>query len=97
MARNWRCALGELDLVAWHGRTLVFVEVKARSSGQAGSPEDAVDHRKRRRLVRLAEAYLSGLRGETPPCRFDVVAVDLGGLVPRLRHIRDAFTADGPP
>ena len=95
-ARNWRCPLGELDLVAWHGRTLVFVEVKARASGEAGSPEDAVDGRKQKRLIRLAQAYLLGLSGETPPCRFDVVAVDLGGIIPRVRHLQDAFTADTP-
>ncbi len=73
----------------------MFVEVKARSGSTAGSPEEAVDLRKRQRIVRLARAFLAGLAGETPPCRFDVVAVDLEGVVPRLRHLVDAFTADG--
>jgi putative endonuclease len=94
VARNWRCPHGELDLVARHGDTLVFVEVKTRASRAAGSPEEAVDRRKQARLVRLAQAYLARLGGEPPPCRFDVVAVEGSRLVPRLRHLRAAFRAD---
>ena len=93
-ARNWRCPHGELDLVARDGDTLVFVEVKTRTSRAAGAPEEAVNHAKRRRLVRLAQAYLARLGGEPPPCRFDVVAVEGSRLVPRLRHLRAAFRAD---
>ena len=94
-ARNWRCSLGELDIVAWHGSTLVFVEVKARTGRSAGLPEEAVDRRKQARLVRLAEAFLATLHGEEPPCRFDVVAVELDAFPPRARHHQDAFRADG--
>jgi putative endonuclease len=94
-ARNWRCPLGELDIVAWDRDTLVFVEVKARSGTSAGAPEEAVDARKQARLVQLAQAYLARSRGPTPPCRFDVIAVEGGGLWPRLRHLRAAFRADG--
>jgi putative endonuclease len=94
-ARNWRCPLGELDIVARHGDTLVFVEVKARHGRSAGSPQEAVDARKRARLVRLAQAYLAGLHGDAPPCRFDVVTVEGGRLSPRIRHLRAAFRADG--
>jgi putative endonuclease len=93
-ARNWRCPAGELDIVARRGKTLVFVEVKTRRGGAAGPPEDAVDERKRRRLVLLARTYLSRFSGEPPPCRFDVIAVDLAAFVPRLRHLRAAFRAD---
>lgn len=95
-ARNWRCSLGEIDLVCEHRGTLVFVEVKARSSLAAGGPEDAVTPGKQARLVRLATAYLAGREGTPPPCRFDVVAVDGSGLLPSVRHIRDAFRADPP-
>jgi putative endonuclease len=94
-ARNWRCPLGELDIVAWDSDTLVFVEVKARSGTSAGTPEEAVDARKKARLVQLAEAYLARRHGPTPPCRFDVIAAEGGGLFPRLRHLRAAFRADG--
>ena len=94
-ARNWRCPLGELDIVAWDRDTLVFVEVKARSGTSAGAPEEAVDPRKRARLVRLAQAYLARRRGPTPPCRFDVIAVEGRRPLPRIRHLRSAFRADG--
>jgi len=92
--RNWRCPLGELDIVAWDGDTLVFVEVKTRASSAVGAPEDAVTVHKRRRLVRLAQAFLAQRGSDLPPCRFDVVAVDTGKPWPRLRHFRNAFQAE---
>ena len=93
-ARNWRCALGEIDIVAWDGETLVFVEVKARAGRSAGSPEEAVTGAKQRRLVGLARAYLGKRRGEPPPSRFDVVAVELVAPWPHIRHLNSAFRAD---
>lgn len=73
----------------------MFVEVKARTGRSAGLPEEAVDRRKQVRLVRLAQAYLATLHGDEPPCRFDVVAVELDAFPPRVRHHQDAFRADG--
>jgi putative endonuclease len=93
VARNVRSRLGELDLVARDGETLVFVEVKTRRDGSFAAPELSVTAAKRRKLWRLAEAYLQGLPEPHPPCRFDVVAVLLPeGGGPEIRHIRDAFT-----
>jgi putative endonuclease len=94
-ARNWRCPLGEIDIVAWDRDTLVFVEVKARTGTSAGAPEEAVNARKQARLIQLAQAYLSRRRGEMPPCRFDVIAVERRRPLPRIRHLRAAFRADG--
>jgi putative endonuclease len=94
-ARNWRCPLGELDVVAWDRDTLVFVEVKTRSGSTAGSPEEAVDPRKQARLVQLAQAYLAHVRGPAPPCRFDVVTIRARRPFPMIRHLRAAFRADG--
>ncbi len=94
-ARNWRCPLGEIDIVASKGDTLVFIEVKARTGAGAGSPEEAVTAAKQRRLVQLANAYLARRHGETPACRFDVIAVEGGRGLPRIRHLRAAFRADG--
>jgi len=88
---NLRTAGGELDLVAWEGPVLVFVEVKGRGGGHAGAPEEAVDLRKRRRLAQAAQAYLASLEGTEPLCRFDVVAVEFGKGRPVIRHLRDAF------
>ncbi len=93
-ARNWRCSLGEIDIVARDRRTLVFVEVKARSGTSVGPPEEAVDARKQRRLVQLAQAYLAKHAAQTA-CRFDVIAISGRLPAPRIRHLRDAFRADG--
>ena len=91
VTRNWRCPLGELDLVMRDGDTIVFVEVKTRSSPTAGQPEEAVGREKQRRIFRLAQAFLAAQRLREVPCRFDVVAVSFTGLVPRLRHVPAAF------
>jgi putative endonuclease len=93
-ARNWRCPLGEIDIVAWDRETLVFVEVKSRTGAAAGAPEVAVNQQKRARLVQLAQAYLARRRGEPPPCRFDVIAVEARRWFPRIRHLCGAFRAD---
>jgi len=65
---------GEIDLIAWHGDVLVFIEVKTRRSLQ-WSPAEAVDLRKRRQLLLLAQAYLDKHRLDGVACRFDVVEV----------------------
>lgn len=89
VARNWRCRFGEIDIVAREGDTLVFVEVKARSTGGFGGPEGAVDRRKQGRLVAAARCFISKTGAELP-VRFDVVTF-LGGSV---RLYRDAFRVD---
>ncbi len=69
VGRNLRRGRGELDLVAWDGGILVFVEVRGRAPGACALPEETVDPRKRARLVSAAEANLAGLDA-APPCRF---------------------------
>jgi putative endonuclease len=93
LARNLRSRLGEIDLLARDGQTLVFVEVKARRGSSGDPPEAAVDARKRARLARLALGYLAARRLGERSCRFDVVAVSLdeAGAVTSTRHIRGAF------
>jgi putative endonuclease len=94
VARNARAEGVELDLIALRGRVCVFVEVKTRSGTAAGAPEEAVDARKRRRLVRGAIAWLHAQRASHLRARFDVIAVatTLGGGY-RLRHWPAAFDA----
>lgn len=93
IARNWRCSSGEIDVVAVEGQTLVFVEVKTRSSLAFGDPAEAVHAAKASRLRALALRWLA----EHPDprrreVRFDVVAVvRLGPDGPTVRHIRAAF------
>lgn len=92
IATNWRCPFGELDLVAWHGECLVFIEVRTRRNQKAGTPEESVTPAKQQRLSNLAEAFLQArpdlrdTKGEIPPCRIDLVAIELGagGLLSRL-------------
>ena len=97
LARNLRSRLGEIDLLARDGPTLVFVEVKTRRSAPGDPPEAAVDFRKRARLTRLALGYLAARRLGERSCRFDVVGVSLdeaGGVI-GLRHLEHAFDLDG--
>jgi putative endonuclease len=90
LERGWRSPLGQIDLIARDGDTIVFIEVKTRSTGDFGLPEEAVTDKQRRRIVRAALAYLKRLPGH-PPARFDVVAIDDAGP----RHYKDAFPAEG--
>ena len=87
-------ARGEIDVIAWDGEYLVFVEVKTRraASGQQGTPTEAIDARKQKQLTRLAMAYLAKHNLDDVPCRFDVVAVirPRSGLA-RFTLLRDAF------
>lgn len=94
--RNCRSRWGELDVVAYDGDTLVFIEVKARRAVQFGDPAHAVDRRKQRRIVRLAQRYLIRRRLGEPPCRFDIVVVDeRSAWTPRVEVITNAFDASG--
>ena len=97
VARGYRGAIGEIDLVAVDRRTVVFVEVKTRTSHEAGHPADAVDEAKQRRLTRLALAYMK--RHDLLECaaRFDVVAVTWRekNSRPRIEHFIGAFEAVG--
>ena len=90
--RNWRCRAGEIDVVARDGRTLVFVEVKARSGLQYGDPAEAVTRVKARRIHGLAAQWLAEQR---PPgswdLRFDVVSVLRTTREPEVLLLRGAF------
>lgn len=89
---NYRCKLGEIDIIAKDGVTLVFVEVKTRSDSAFGSPAAAVTIRKQRQICRAAQCYLAehGLFGT--PARFDVIAIYLGkNGRQHIELITDAF------
>ena len=86
--RNYRCRLGEIDLVAREDATTVFVEVRQRASSAFGGAAASITSAKRQRLVRAARHYLSRLR-TLPQCRFDALLIE--GDPPRIDWIRDAF------
>ena len=95
--RNWACPAGEIDLVARDGDTIVFVEVKTRTSLDAGLPEEAVDEQKRHRYEILAAHYLKAHDVEEAPVRFDVVALLVVASDRALvRHHFNAFGASEP-
>jgi len=92
LERRWRCRLGEIDLVARQGEVLVVVEVKARSREDYGLPIDAVDRAKRRKLSKLARAYLKAKNLRDTNVRFDLVGVTFtGGKRPRVDVFPDAL------
>ncbi len=97
LGRNVRVGRGEIDLITRRRRVLAFVEVKARRTSEYGSPEDAVDARKRRQVARLAGLWLAArpwaLVG-VEEVRFDIVAVDAAQQPPAIRHLEAAFTMD---
>jgi len=81
MDRNWRCREGELDLVVRKVRTIVFCEVKTRSSDAFGTPEEAISHDKRDRIRRLAARWLETSPVRPRQIRFDVAAILDGDLL----------------
>jgi putative endonuclease len=91
LERNYVTPLGEIDLIAKEGKTVVVVEVKTRRGSRFGAPQEAVNPGKQGRLRRLADYYLKqkGLTGN--PVRFDVVAVTLADNVPQVEIIQNAF------
>ena len=92
--RNVRSGGVEIDLVAARGGVVAFVEVKTRRTRSHGSPELAVDARKRARLVRGAAAWLHERRRRARTVRFDVIAVETDGRDAwRVRHLEGAFDA----
>jgi len=90
LARNWRCRWGELDIIATERdhSSVVFVEVKARTTTEFGGIEEAVTPEKARRLRRLASVWLAEQDSRWPDVRIDVVGVRLGGRQPELVHLK---------
>ncbi len=76
LSRRYRTRFGEIDIVCRDGETIVFVEVKARTSARYGEPAEAVTLHKQTRVTAMAEDYLARRHLHGVPCRFDVVAVE---------------------
>jgi putative endonuclease len=93
LERNFRCDMGEVDIIARNGKVLVFVEVKTRAYDDP-TPEEQVNDVKRHQLTKAARFYLSRFGSPAPAARFDVVAIVWPtGREPQIRHTSDAFEA----
>ena len=86
LERNYRCSLGEVDIIAAKGEVVAFIEVKTRSDISFGQPNEAVTNERQNRYIRTAKYYFSG---KTPDCvvRFDIIEVLRG----KINHIERAF------
>jgi putative endonuclease len=91
VVRNWRCRMGELDLVLARGDMLVFCEVKTRRGSAYGGGYEAVTGRKRAKVRALAEAFMQERRDQPGAIRFDVASVALGPRGPQVELFEDAF------
>lgn len=93
--RNYRESRGELDIIAWDGDVLVFVEVRARHDDSFGDVVESIGASKRAALIRTARGYLRAHDLEEAPVRFDVVTF-AGDALERVRLYRDAFQVSDP-
>ena len=91
LKRNYRSRFGEIDIVASDGGTVVFVEVKTKTSGDYGDPVEEVTPQKMRQLASMGEEYHAFHLQRDTQCRFDVVAVDLSAAPAKITHYQDAF------
>ena len=91
--RRYRTRLGEIDIIAKDGPTIVFVEVKARMTQEFGGAAAAMTGWKQRRIARMAADYLARQKLHDCPCRFDVVAIDFDESEPRVIVYPNAFNA----
>lgn len=89
--QNYRCPLGEIDLIARDGDTLVFIEIKTRKGKSIGYAKEAVDQRKKRKISQVALYYMKSNDCCDAKSRFDVVAVCIDGKDREVEVIRDAF------
>ncbi len=87
--RNYKCKLGEIDLIARDGECLVFVEVRSRSSQKYGAPEQSITGAKRKRLQKLAQYYMCRELHKEVFCRFDLVGIEFDEheKLLRLNHL----------
>ncbi len=95
IAANYRCRLGEIDIIAEDKKYICFAEVKTRSENMRYAPSDAVDYNKRARLIAAAQLFLTDYEMKRQP-RFDIIEVYFENGEPvRLNHIINAFDGSG--
>lgn len=88
--RNWRHGKGEVDLICKKGDFIVIAEVKTRSTDFFGQPEDAVNKKKQKFLIKAADAYVNQ-KQIMLEVRYDIISIIIKGRSHTIRHIEDAF------
>lgn len=91
LAQNFHARSGEIDLVMLDKSTIVFVEVRLRSSTRFMDPLETIDQRKVRRIIRTGQAFLQQYKGPYESCRFDIVTLTGKIRSPRIDWIKNAF------
>jgi len=89
--RNYRCPMGEVDLIVLDRRVIVFVEVKTRRHERFGIPLESVHPRKQQKMIKTALWFLSEHKLHNRDARFDVVGISFTGQEPVVEHIENAF------
>ncbi|MGI5882501.1 MAG: YraN family protein [Dethiobacteria bacterium] len=92
--KNYRCPLGEIDLICRDERHLVFVEIRSSSSASIHMAAESINFRKQKKLRQLAQYYLIKEYSNPPPCRFDVVLLSLDEVkqsAQEIVHLKNAF------
>ncbi|MCH7760949.1 YraN family protein [candidate division TA06 bacterium] len=91
LEKNYRWGRGEIDIICKERNRIIFVEVKTRKNLNFGDPVEAVDRRKQRQIVKIAERYLVEKRlYDKIDCRFDVITL----IENKIEHIEDAFRVE---
>lgn len=89
--QNYRCPFGEIDIIALKKNTLCFIEVKTRSSGRFGLPQEAIDERKKRTIAHVALSFMQHYKIEDKKVQFDVIAVCITAHGHNIELIENAF------
>ncbi|MCM8799735.1 MAG: YraN family protein [Candidatus Omnitrophica bacterium] len=94
LERNFRTNFGQIDIIAKEKNEICFIEVKTRKNFNFGLPQEAVSITKKKRIAKVALAYLKEKRLLNKKVRFDVVSILWDGNIPKIELIRDAFEVE---
>jgi len=92
--RNYRCAFGEIDIIAEYIDTIIFVEVRTKSTDNFGSPQDSITSSKIDKISKTAIMYIQEKNLIDQACQFDVIAITYKTGKPNISHIENAFEID---
>lgn len=91
LAQNYRCRIGEIDIIAEDGETLVFIETKTRNKTETSIAKEAVNIRKQHKIAKTALTYMKNNNLMEKRVRFDVVAISMKESEPHIEIIKNAF------